>query len=71
MEINKIYCESNFETMAKMPDSFVDLVITSPPYNIGKNRINGDFNTNIKYNEYDDNLSKEEYFLQTKKWIDE
>jgi site-specific DNA-methyltransferase (adenine-specific) len=32
MEINKIYCESNLDTMAKMPDNFVDLVITSPPY---------------------------------------
>lgn len=32
MEINKIYCESNLETMAKMPDKFVDLVVTSPPY---------------------------------------
>ena len=32
MEINKIYCESNLKTMAKMPDCFVDLVVTSPPY---------------------------------------
>jgi len=32
MEINKIYCENNLETMAKMPDCFVDLVVTSPPY---------------------------------------
>lgn len=32
MEVNKIYCESNLETMARMPDSFVDLVVTSPPY---------------------------------------
>ena len=32
MEINKIYCESNLETMAKMPNNFVDLVVTSPPY---------------------------------------
>ena len=32
MEINKIYCESNLDTMAKMPDNFVDLVVTSPPY---------------------------------------
>ena len=32
MEINKIYNENNLETMAKMPDSFVDLVVTSPPY---------------------------------------
>ena len=32
MEINKIYCESNLETMANMPDCFVDLTVTSPPY---------------------------------------
>lgn len=32
MEINKIYHEDNLETMAKMPSDFVDLIITSPPY---------------------------------------
>jgi DNA modification methylase len=32
METNKIYNESNLETMAKMPDCFVDLILTSPPY---------------------------------------
>jgi len=32
MELNKIYNENCLETMAKMPDNFVDLVITSPPY---------------------------------------
>lgn len=32
IEINKNYNESNLETMAKMPDCFVDLVVTSPPY---------------------------------------
>jgi len=32
MEINKIYNESNLETMARMPDCFVDLTVTSPPY---------------------------------------
>jgi DNA modification methylase len=32
MEINKNYNESNLETMAKMPDNFIDLIITSPPY---------------------------------------
>lgn len=36
LELNKIYCESNLETMAKMPDNFIDLTITSPPYNLGK-----------------------------------
>jgi DNA modification methylase len=32
MEINKIYNEDNLVTMAKMPNDFVDLIITSPPY---------------------------------------
>lgn len=32
MELNKIYNESNLDTMARMPDNFVDCVITSPPY---------------------------------------
>lgn len=32
MEIDKIYCENCLDTMARMPDGFVDLVVTSPPY---------------------------------------
>ena len=32
IDINKNYNESNLETMAKMPGNFVDLTITSPPY---------------------------------------
>lgn len=32
IEINKVYCENNLETMARMPDGFIDLVVTSPPY---------------------------------------
>lgn len=30
--INKIYNENCLDTMAKMPDNFIDLTITSPPY---------------------------------------
>ena len=32
LEINKIYNESNLDTMAKMPNDFIDLTVTSPPY---------------------------------------
>lgn len=32
MELNKIYNENNLETMARMPDGFIDLTVTSPPY---------------------------------------
>jgi site-specific DNA-methyltransferase (adenine-specific) len=32
MEINRLYDEDCLETMAKMPDGFLDLTVTSPPY---------------------------------------
>ena len=32
MEINKIYNENCIDTMAKMPDNFINLTVTSPPY---------------------------------------
>jgi len=32
MELNRIYNENCLDTMARMPDGFVDCVVTSPPY---------------------------------------
>ena len=32
MEINKIYNENCLDTMARMKDEFIDLTVTSPPY---------------------------------------
>ena len=32
MEINKIYNENCLDTMGRMPDNFIDLTVTSPPY---------------------------------------
>lgn len=32
MKINKVYNEDCLETLRKMPDDFIDLVVTSPPY---------------------------------------
>lgn len=32
LELNKIYNESNLDTMKRMPNNFVDLTVTSPPY---------------------------------------
>jgi len=36
MELNTIYNEDCLETMKRMPDGFVDLVLTDPPYNIAR-----------------------------------
>jgi site-specific DNA-methyltransferase (adenine-specific) len=44
MEINKIYNENCLETMARMPDNFVDLTITSPPYDNLRNYNGYNFN---------------------------
>lgn len=44
--LNKIYCKSS-ENMDELPDNSVNLMITSPPYNVGK--------------EYDNNLDIDEY----------
>ena len=44
--LNKLYCKSS-ENMDEIPDNSVHLMITSPPYNVGK--------------EYDEDLSLDEY----------
>lgn len=44
--INKIFCKSS-EVMNELPDNSVHLMVTSPPYNVGK--------------DYDENLSLKEY----------
>ena len=35
MEIDKIYNEDCLETLRRMEDNSIDLVVTSPPYNKG------------------------------------
>ena len=32
MKLSKIYNENCLDTMARIPDNFIDLTITSPPY---------------------------------------
>lgn len=44
--LNKIYCKSS-EKMEELPDRCISLMVTSPPYNVGK--------------EYDENFSLNEY----------
>lgn len=44
--LNKVFCKTS-EKMEELPDCSVHLMVTSPPYNVGK--------------EYDENLSLDEY----------
>lgn len=62
LEINKIYCESNADTMSRMNDNYIDLILTSPPYNI--------IRPNSKdrgYDLYKDGMNNEEYIEWTLK----
>ena len=68
MKLNTIYNEDCLKTMSKMNDNSIDYVLTSPPYNVGKNGLNGE---GKKYNIHKDNLSNEEYFEQQKTLINE
>jgi len=61
--INTIYNEDNLVTMKKMPDNFISGIITSPPYNMGKNP-NHRRKDQVDYNLYEndvDNLTIEQY----------
>ncbi len=69
--INKIICGDVIEVMKKIPDRTIDLVITSPPYNIKNSTGNGLKDgrggkwANAKlqkgYSHYDDCMPHEEY----------
>ncbi len=47
---DKIHCGNSIQIMNEMPKSSVDIIITSPPYNI-----------DIEYGKYDDSLSFDDY----------
>ena len=58
LETNKIINGDCVEEMGKLPESSIDLVVTSPPYNVG-----------IDYDTHDDNQSMDDYWKFTEKWM--
>ena len=60
LETNKIINGDCIKVMASLPESCVDLVVTSPPYNVG-----------IDYDTHDDRQSMEDYWQFTKDWLSE
>lgn len=66
------------EVMKSMPDNSVDLVLTSPPYNMNLRIRNGKYcsrqivkEISTKYASFDDNLPMDEYFEFNKKVLSE
>ena len=60
MELNKIYHGDCIEGLKSMSDATVDLVVTSPPYNL-----------NIDYAHHKDDMKLEAYYNWCKEWISE
>ena len=60
IDIDKIYNIDCVEGMKLMDENTVDLIVTSPPYNIG-----------VDYDEYDDNKTWEEYYEWCETWLRE
>jgi site-specific DNA-methyltransferase (adenine-specific) len=58
LETNRIINGDCIVEMGKLPESSIDLVVTSPPYNVG-----------IDYDSHDDNQSMEDYWEFTKQWL--
>jgi len=59
IETNKIINGDCIEIMNGLPESSIDLIITSPPYSV-----------NIPYDVYDDNTTLDEYLEFSKKWLE-
>lgn len=70
IEINKIYNEDCSETMARMPDKYCNVIITSPPYNFDAGSGIG-HKYDFKSKGYKDNLTQDDYFVWQSKCIKE
>lgn len=56
--LNQIIVGDCVEVMSKLPESSIDLMVTSPPYSVG-----------INYDTYDDNTTINEYLEFSEKWL--
>ena len=69
IEYNTIYNEDCSETLARIPDQVIDIVVTSPPYNMRTRIRNGKYTTreksehfSKKYKHFDDALPIDEFY---------
>lgn len=62
--------ENNMMLMGELPSNYIDLTITSPPYNLGEKHHTGNKKFNA-YDEYKDNLPEEIYQLEQIEFLEE
>lgn len=77
MELDRIYCEDCLETLKRMEDNSIDLIITSPPYNKGYWATTKELTKHhtksrkIDYSVFNDCMEPEEYEKWQKSILDE
>jgi len=57
LDLNRIYLIDVLEGLNKLEDNSIDLIITSPPYNLGNTHHTG----SKKHSSYDDNMNEKDY----------
>ncbi|AVR94422.1 DNA-methyltransferase [Pseudoduganella armeniaca] len=57
--LDQVYCEDALAGLSRIPDGAVDLILTDPPYNLGKD-----------YGNASDQQTVEEFLQWTERWID-
>ena len=67
LKINKIHNLDCLEGLKKIEDNFIDLIITSPPFNLGNTHHTG-FK---KHKSYEDNMPEKDYQNWQIKVLDE
>ena len=55
---SRFYLADCVDVFRQLPDASVDVIVTSPPYNLG-----------IQYNQYQDTLSRPDYLAWTGAWV--
>lgn len=71
LPINQVICGDCLDVMKTFPDKSIDLVVTSPPYNMRLRVRNGEYTTkekaehfSKKYKHFDDDLPIDEFYRQ-------
>lgn len=57
--LNRVYCEDALTGLARIPDGSIDLILTDPPYGLGKD-----------YGNDSDKLDAADYLQWMERWID-
>jgi site-specific DNA-methyltransferase (adenine-specific) len=57
--LDQVFCEDALQGLARIPDASVDLILTDPPYNLGKD-----------YGNASDQQTVADYLRWTEQWID-